>query len=340
MRCLHRGKKGSRNVFSNYTSRSTTDYISSLIESTNATSYEDFQRKIDPSVKIQLLKQLGSQSKSLTIQLVKIYNLQQKIKIRQTHYLEFITDVQMSKQNLQNMIWSEDIFISNNISIPHFLASFLLIQSMYYQKINTLVLKGPTNTGKSMLLQLLLLPMQPTTISRDKDRSSFHLDQLPNSTSIIFEEPIIENTSVGSWKLLLEGNTLQTDMKHSDKEDITRLPVFITTMIFGCGQRSVNGNLFNKDIQFCLTKKIRNIVSTYDIDYPPSRITTNDMYLLFIKHAPDVFTLLENKEADNTQSDYHISPSSDLFDNILNKHATLKEYIDLYVYSFSIQNAG
>jgi hypothetical protein len=82
-------KKGSRNIFSNYTSRSTTiDYITSLIETTNATSYEDFQRKIDSSIKIQLLKQLGSQSKSLTIQLVKIYNLQQKMKIRQTHYLD------------------------------------------------------------------------------------------------------------------------------------------------------------------------------------------------------------------------------------------------------------
>jgi hypothetical protein len=120
-------KKGSRNVFSNYTSRSTTiDYISSLIESTKASSYEDFQRKIDSSVKIQLLKQLGSQSKSLTIQLVKIYNLQQKMKIRQTHYLEFITDPTMTKTNIQNMYWLEEIFIQNNISIPHFLSFFLL----------------------------------------------------------------------------------------------------------------------------------------------------------------------------------------------------------------------
>jgi hypothetical protein len=137
----------------------------------------------------------------------------------------------MSKPHIQNMYWLEEIFIQNNISIPHFLTTFLLIQSMFYQKINTLVLKGPTNTGKSMLFQLLLEPMQPTTISHEKDRSSFHLDQLPNSTSIIFEEPVIENTTVGSWKLLMEGNTLQTDMKHSDKEDISRLPIFITTNI-------------------------------------------------------------------------------------------------------------
>jgi hypothetical protein len=94
-------KKGTRNMFANYTFRSTTiDYISSLIETTNSTSYEDFQRKIDSNIKIQLLKQLGSQSKSLTIQLVKIYNLQQKMKIRQTHYLEFINEVDMSKQHI------------------------------------------------------------------------------------------------------------------------------------------------------------------------------------------------------------------------------------------------
>jgi hypothetical protein len=234
-----------------------------LIESTNATSYEGFQRKIDSSVKIQLLKQLGSQSKSLTIQLVKIYNLQQNMKIRQTHYLEFITDLDMSKPHIQNMYWLEEIFIQNNISIPHFLRTFLLIQSMFYQIINTLVLKGPTNTGKSMLFKLLLQPMQPTTISREKYRSSFHLDQLPNSTSIIFEEPIIENTTVGSWKLLMEGNTLQTDLKYSDKEDITRLPIFITTNtdLWSWTEDCEREPLQQRFLQFDLTKKIRNIIS-------------------------------------------------------------------------------
>jgi hypothetical protein len=53
------------------------------------------------------------------------------MKIRQTHYLEFIQDLNMSEEHIQNMYWLEDIFILNNISIPHFLATFLLIQSMY-----------------------------------------------------------------------------------------------------------------------------------------------------------------------------------------------------------------
>jgi hypothetical protein len=100
---------------------------------------------------------------------------------------------------------------------------------MSLQKINTFILKGPTNTGKSMLLQTLLQPIQPVTISREKDRSSFHLDQLPSSSSVIVEEPIIENTTVGTWKLLMEGSTIQTDIKHQDKEDIHRLPIYMTT---------------------------------------------------------------------------------------------------------------
>jgi hypothetical protein len=73
-----------------------------------------------------------------------------------------------------------------------------------------------------MLLTALLQPILPTIIIREKDRSSFHVDQLPNATSVIFEERIIDNTTVGTWKLLMEGNTITTDIKHQDKEDINR----------------------------------------------------------------------------------------------------------------------
>jgi hypothetical protein len=140
----------------------------------------------------------------------------------------------------------------------------------------------------------------------------------------------------------MEGNTLQTDMKHSDKEDITRLPIFITTNhdLWMWTEEAEREPLQQRFIQFDLTKKIRSIISSsYDIDYPPSRLTTNDIFLLFLKHAPDIFTLFETKEQTNLQSDFYISPSSDLFDSILTKHNILREHIDLYVSSFSIQHA-
>jgi ABC-type transport system involved in cytochrome bd biosynthesis fused ATPase/permease subunit len=101
--------------------------------------------------------------------------------------------------------WLENLLEANQIIISGFFAKFLLIHSMNITKINTLVLHGTTNPGKSLLLSLLLEDMKQTRISREKDRSNFHLDQLPNATSVIFEEPIIDQTTIGTWKLLLEG---------------------------------------------------------------------------------------------------------------------------------------
>jgi hypothetical protein len=66
-----------------------------------------------------------------------------------------------------------------------------------------------------MLLNLLLSDTHPTRIARERDKSNFHLDQLPNSTSVIFEEPIIDQTTIGTWKLLLEGAPIPTDRKHA-----------------------------------------------------------------------------------------------------------------------------
>jgi hypothetical protein len=103
------------------------------------------------------------------------------------------------------------------------------IHSIDFIKINTYVFQGDTNTGKSLLLSLVLEDVQPTRIAREKDESNFHLDQLPNASIVVFEKPIIDQTTVGTWKLLMEGSPVPTDMKHSDKETIQRLPIFIST---------------------------------------------------------------------------------------------------------------
>jgi hypothetical protein len=46
---------------------------------------------------------------------------------------------------------------------------------------------------------------------------------------VIFEEPIIDQTTIGTWKLLLKGSPIPTNMKHTDKELIQSLPIFIST---------------------------------------------------------------------------------------------------------------
>lgn len=45
--------------------------------------------------------------------------------------------------------WLESLFDQNNINITEFLAWSEIIKTKRYQKINGLVIQGPTNTGKS-----------------------------------------------------------------------------------------------------------------------------------------------------------------------------------------------
>jgi hypothetical protein len=66
-------------------------------------------------------------------------------------------------------------------------------------------------------------------IARERDRSQFHLDQQPNATAVVFEEPIIDQPTIRTWKLIMEGSPLPTYMKHMDKGFINRLPILIST---------------------------------------------------------------------------------------------------------------
>jgi hypothetical protein len=206
------------------------DYISNLITSNNITSYETFQRTLPTQTKIQLLKQLGYVGQNIIKTLIKIHTIEKLQNIKTHHFYDImIHNFDASKAKQENIQWIQNLFTSNGINIDNFFSDFILIHSTAITKINTLVIEGPTNTGKSLLINLLLSDTHPTRIARERDKSNFHLDQLPNATAVVFEEPIIDQTTIGTWKLLLEGAPIPTDMKHADKEIINRLPIFVTT---------------------------------------------------------------------------------------------------------------
>jgi hypothetical protein len=179
------------------------DYISNLIVTHKITSYEPFQRTLPTNIKIQLLKQLGYVGQNIIKTLIKIHTTETLQTIKQQHYYTIIgKNCEIQKIQTNNIKWLSSLFDANNINIPDFSAHFLLIHSTNITKINTFILKGPTNTGKSLLLNLMLHDTKPTRITREHDKSNFHLDQLPNSMAVVFEEPIFDQTTIGTWKLL------------------------------------------------------------------------------------------------------------------------------------------
>jgi hypothetical protein len=142
-----------------------------------------------------------------------------------------------------------------------------------------------------MLLNLLLSDTHPTRIARERDKSNFHLDQLPNSTSVIFEEPIIDQTTIRTWKLLLEGAPIPTDIKHSDKELIPRLPVFISTNhpIYNWLSSDEIPPITQRVFTYMLTKQISSYISpNQHLPRPPFLLSKHDLYSFILIHLQEI----------------------------------------------------
>jgi hypothetical protein len=130
-------------------------------------------------------------------------------------------------------------------------------------------------------------------ISREKDKSTFHLDQLQNSTAVIFEEPVIDQTTIGTWKLLLEGSPIPTDMKYTDKELINRLPIFISTnhdiwnWVGSEDIRPLQQRIFIYNLDALIQSPIPH---SFTVIQPPGIITKHNIYALILHHIQDILT--------------------------------------------------
>ncbi|KAL5961051.1 Initiator protein NS1 [Taenia solium] len=84
-----------------------------------------------------------------------------------------------------------NIFRNNRIFLADFLQEVDNIICMKYPRINTLVLRGPTSTGKTLLAKNIVKPYNYGTVSRDDDATAFYLQNLLDHDVALMEEPHI-----------------------------------------------------------------------------------------------------------------------------------------------------
>ena len=218
--------------------RNVVDTISDIIKQYNIKTNAEWNIHVDTETKHQLMREYGLSVDNYVQRLIRA-NKHKNLK-----YYKYVPTAELLLNELHNYMdnhetiednfhaicdWLNYLFTENGIDLPEFLAWNACIKDMRYTKINTLVLQGPTNAGKSLIADALVSICQPEEITREKDNSGFHLDQLPEASAVIFEEPCITPVNAGTWKLLFEGKQIKTDIKHKDKEGIRRLPIWITT---------------------------------------------------------------------------------------------------------------
>lgn len=215
--------------------RTIVDVIEQIIEDNNITSFSEWELKVDIPTKNQLLRDFGLQAETYAAKVIKNHKHKETNKYKYRSYDDIIYDeiggewVDKLADRAEAIEWIIYLFRSNNLDIIEFYTWLVCIKNMTFIKINGLVLEGHTNAGKSLIIDNTVGPLRPEEIPRERDNNGFHLDQLPFSACALFEEPMITPVNVGTWKLLLEGKQIKTDIKHKDKEGINRLPIFITT---------------------------------------------------------------------------------------------------------------
>lgn len=291
------------------------EYIEEQIEIHNPQSYKELKTKLPKSIQLQLLKDHGTGYINIIKQQIEIHCINQKQQIKEKSYLQQLKfKMNILDYCIDSIQYIHNILLHNKIQPVTFLLDIILIMDMFYQKVNALVFQGSTNTGKSLFAQLILQSHQPEIITREKDRSSFHYDDLPFGTSVIFEEPIIDNTTVGTWKLLLEGSTIKCDQKHSNKEPIHRLPIILTSNsdIWTWVDTTEKEPLQQRIILYKLNKTITSMKDTKQATIPKSKriITQHDFFAYIIYHIEEIYQAYQEITSKNPSS-IHFKPTPD-----------------------------
>ena len=163
-----------------------------------------------------------------------------------------------------------------------------ILESIYdkvWHKRNCFIIQGPTNTGKSMTLNMLLKIAKPGLISREGDASAFYFQNLINKRIAILEEPRIMPQTVDNFKLLLGGERMEIQVKHKEPQMLPRTPIFITTNnniglhVSPPDAEALRSRCSTFHFQYAITHRCDNTsLASAEIEEPPRTLHAIDYY--------------------------------------------------------------
>ncbi|RXG54619.1 Non-structural protein NS1 [Armadillidium vulgare] len=182
--------------------------------------------------------------------------------------------------------WIKQFFNSNEIDIIEFLAWFIIIADKRCHKINTLVVYGNTNTGKSLVIRTLLEDENYGYVVRNNGKLMF--DNLVLKNFALLEEPIIKENVINELKLFFEGAKFEANIKNNPSKTLGRIPTFVTTNHkLESSLGDVDGNALKTRIKEFTFK---NPIKHATVDFPNSiEPLPDDIEQISKKHWAGIF---------------------------------------------------
>jgi hypothetical protein len=165
------------------------DIIIQKILETDVVTAQEWEDMIAPDFRLQLIKEFGLTVDSYIQKILRIVKSQKIASVKKKCLSQLLmelvekeitTELRVPEDETlngfnSNIRWLRYLYRVNNIDLIEFLAWNECIKTMRYMKINSIVLEGYTNAGKSLIVENLIGVCRPEEIPRERDNSGFHL---------------------------------------------------------------------------------------------------------------------------------------------------------------------
>jgi len=196
--------------------------------------------------------------------------------------------------NEEERPFAKDFFNSwfrlQNIEPITFFACVSLIMDRRLYKKNALLLRGTSNSGKSLMVRLLFQNYPCTFLGRSGETSPFHLQPLLSKPLAIFEETRITPATIDDFKMVFGGESLDVDVKGSDHETLTRRPCILT-----CNQ-PLASTCAEEDVVALSNRIITFVCDTPLTKQLPFELT--QAHLVYFLNESNIWELIEEKSAE------------------------------------------
>ena len=119
-----------------------------------------------------------------------------------------------------------NVLVTQHIDVETFDNDFFSWLTKGHPKKNTMILYGPSNTGKSCFIRPFMSLYRFGEITNS---NSFMYQNCIDKDLILWEEPLIGNSELEKFKLVSEGSPTEVSIKFRAPEKLERTPLLITT---------------------------------------------------------------------------------------------------------------